>query len=271
MEQASGLVAVLGVLMLVYYFLLGRRVGVGKVLSPSGQPVETTMGGSAVGFLEGLIAVLALSELAAIGDASSGAFSGGALLGGAAALGLVVRRWWPGELGLGLLYGILGLVASVPAMARLFDASECDVGVDHWMRIAALVVLAVTWGGGLIAGLLFRWAGSRRPASAGLALFGAIEVVVFMSGPVGVGISPQVAGLLIAAAAVLGGLSGYRPDLVMMTSGLFLGTLVIFETSTGFPQGCDSLKSDAPYAALVGYCVVFWAGAWVVSKFSRAR
>ena len=55
---------------------------------------------------------------------------GGALLGIVAAIGPFVRQWWPGRLGYELLYGVLGLAASVPALTRVFDASNCDVGVD---------------------------------------------------------------------------------------------------------------------------------------------
>ena len=68
MEQALGLVAVLGLLMIVYYFLLGLRLGIGHVLDDRGHRVSSaTFGGTGAAFLEGLIAVLAISELAAAG------------------------------------------------------------------------------------------------------------------------------------------------------------------------------------------------------------
>ena len=140
-EQATGIVAVLGVSMVVYYFLMGRRVRhrqsrIRQWALARRRRLRRYRGWH----FEGVVAVLAMSELASGGGARTGSFNGGALLGIVAAVGLVARRWWPGRLGYELLYGVLGLAASVPAL----DAPICCIGlrrrVDPSVRILAIVI-----------------------------------------------------------------------------------------------------------------------------------
>lgn len=64
---------VLGVLMVVYYFITGRRVGVGRVASDSSDLLPGDgYGGTAAAFFEGVVSVLAMSELASSSRASTG-------------------------------------------------------------------------------------------------------------------------------------------------------------------------------------------------------
>jgi hypothetical protein len=271
-QQATGIVAVFGVLMVVYYFLMGRRVGTGRVASDGGHLLsDDGFGGTVAAFFEGVIAVLAMSELASSGGARTGSFTGGALLGIVAAVGLLARRWWPGRLGYELLYGVLGLAASVPALTRVFDASDCDVGVDPSVRIVAVVILAVVWIGVLIAALTVKALSGWHTTASGLALFGALDVIVVMSGPIGAGLTAGSAVWIVLGAAVIGGLSGLATNLVMMTCGAFLGLLQFVTAATGYGAGCVTLVSSAPYALLVGYVVAFWIGAWLVSRRRTGR
>lgn len=55
MQEAVGIVAVLGVLLVAYYFVLGRRLGIGHILDDRGHRVSSAdFGGTAAVFLEGV-------------------------------------------------------------------------------------------------------------------------------------------------------------------------------------------------------------------------
>lgn len=272
MPQATGIVAALGIIMVVYYFILGRREGFGRVLDRGGHPVSNaSFGGSFAAFFEGLIAVLALSELSAVGGTRGGSFAGGALIGFVAAVGLFARQWWPGRLGYELFYSVLGLAASVPAITHLFEASDCDVGVNPAIRIVAVVIMVVMWAGALIAAVAVRAAGGWRARSSGLALFGALDVILFMSGPIGTSISPSGAAGIVLLVGVIGGLSGFAPNLVMMTAGAFLGAIQFLTATTGLRTECNALVSTTPMSMLAGFALVFWLGAWLYSKRRLGR
>ena len=267
MSGAAGLVAVLGVLMVAYYFILGRRRGIGNVLDDRGHPITSgDFGGSTAAFLEGLIAVFAMAELAAAGGNRAGSFGAGAFVGALAAAGLVARRWWPGRLGYELFYSVLGLAASVPAISRLFGATGCDTGVGQTVRVVAAVVMLALWAAMLIGALVFQAMAGWRTTAPGLALFGALDVIIFMSGPIGAGVAPGAAVWIVLGAAVVGGLSGLATNLVMMVCGLFLGALQFVSVTTGFSAECDALVSSVPAVMLAGYAVVYWLGAVLVSR-----
>ena len=267
MHEATALIAVLGVLMVSYYFILGKKVGIGHVLDDRGHAISNAgFGGSFGAFLEGFIAVLALAELAAAGDNRPGSFTAGALTGGLAVVGLFARQWWPGRLGYELFYSALGLAAAVPAVTRLFEGSSCDVSVEQSVRIVAVVIMAVMWASTLIAALAVKAMAGWRATASGLALFGALDVIIFMSGPIGAGVSADGAVWIVLGAAVIGGLSALATNLAMMVCGLFLGVLQFVTVSTGFSADCDALVSGVPAVMLAGYTAVFWLGAWIVSK-----
>ena len=272
MQSATGLVAVLGVLMVAYYFILGRRRGIGNVLDDRGHPVTSgDFGGSVAAFLEGLIAVFALAELAAAGGNRAGSFGAGASVGALAAAGLVARRWWLGRLGYELLYSVLGLAASVPAISRLFGATGCGTGVGQTVRVVAVLVMLALWAGMLIGALAVKAMAGWRTTAPGLALFGALDVVIFMSGPIGAGVAPDAAVWIVLGAAVVGGLSGLATNLVMMVCGLFLGALQFVTVTTGFSAECDALVSSVPAVMLAGYALVYWLGAVLVSRGELRR
>lgn len=193
------------------------------------------------------------------------------MIGVLSAAGLLVRRWWPGRLGYELLYSVLGLAASVPAITRLFGAAGCDTGTGQTVRVVAVVIMLVLWMATLIGALAVQAMKELRTTAPGLALFGALDVVVFMSGPIGAGLSPGGAVWVVLGAAVIGGLSGLATNLVMMVCGLLLGGLQFVTVTTGFSADCDALVSTAPVVMLVGYTVLFWAGAWLVSRTRLRR
>ncbi|WNG81155.1 hypothetical protein C6A86_023650 [Mycobacterium sp. ITM-2016-00316] len=272
MQSAAGLIAVLAVLMMSYYFMLGRRVGVGEIFDDQGRRVSSTMfGGSFSAFLEGLVAVLALTELSAAGGNRDGSFAAGAFIGILAGAGIVLRRSWPGQLGIALFYSVLGLAAAVPAVTRLFAATGCDAGSASAVRIVAVLILAVFWIMSMVGGLVVSPLRGLRNVPSGLALFGALEVILLISGPIGIGVSPATIVVVVLTVAVAGGLSGLAPGLFMMLCGLALGSLQFVTVSTGVGVGCESLVSTAPVAVLVGYVLVFWMIAWFISKWALRR
>lgn len=273
MAEATGLVGVLGMLMVVYYFILGRRNGMGHVLDDRGSRTNSAdFGGSVAAFLEGLIAALALSELAAVGGDRGGSFTSGALIGAIAVAAVFVRQWWPGRLGVELLYSVLGLAASVPAITRLLGATGCGDGVDPSLRIVAVVLLSVIWVATLIAALTVKAMSGFRTTASGLALFGAIDVMLFMSGPIGEGlVGPAGAVVVLLAVAVIGGMSALATNLVMMTCGLMLGAIQLLTLSSTYSADCSLLAPDVPMVLLAGYAMVFWLGAWITSKVRLRR
>ncbi|MGA5541357.1 hypothetical protein ACPCIR_05845 [Mycobacterium sp. NPDC051198] len=267
MQGAAGIVAALAVLMMVYYFLLGRRVGVGHVLDDQGHRISSaTFGGSFAAFFEGLIAVLALSELSAVGGSPDGSFGAGALIGIVAGAGIVLRQRWLGHLGIDLFYSVLGLAAAVPAVSRLFAATGCDTGAGSTVRIVAAGILATIWIASMIAGLVLAPLGGLRNTPSGLALFGGLDVILVTTGPIEFGIAPATVVLIVLAVAVMGGLSGLAPGLFMMVCGLILGGMQFLGATTGFGADCASLVAQTPLAVLAGYAVVFWLIAWFISK-----
>lgn len=268
MQGAVGLVAVLAVLMVAYYFLLGRRVGVGDIFDDQGRRItSTTFGGIFSGFLEGLVAVLALSELSAAAGNRDGSFAAGALIGVVAGAGILLRRSWLGHLGTALFYSVLGLAAAVPAVTRLFAATGCEAGSGSSVRIVAVVILAAFWVMSMIGGLVVSPVRGLRNVPSGLALFGALEVILLLSGPIGIGVAPATITLVVLAAALGGGLSGLAPGLFMMLCGLVLGGLQFVTVSSGASAECQALVPATPIAVLVGYALVFWLVAWFISKW----
>ncbi|MHA7666804.1 hypothetical protein [Mycolicibacterium sp. HS_4_1] len=272
MQEATGLVAVLGVLMMAYYFILGSRVGVGRVLDGRGGWVSnTTFGGTVGAFLEGIVVVLACAEIAAAGGGDGRSFTAGAFLGGVAVLGLRIRRWWPGRLGYELFYSVLGLVAAIPAIVRLVGAAGCDAGTAQTVRVVGAVMMAATWAAMLTLGLLVKTMSGFRSAPTGLAAFGAVDVIIYLSGPLGDGASAAGAVVLLAAAAAIGAAAAFSSGIVMMACGLFLGFAQLLTVTTGHGAECGQLMSTTPMAMLVGYAVVFWLGAQLVSRRKLRR
>lgn len=272
MEVATGLVVVLGVLMMSYYFILGRRVGAGRVLDGRDKWVSnTTFGGSIAAFLEGIVVVLALAEIAAAGGGEGRSFTAGAFLGGVALVGLRIRRWWPGRLGYELFYSVLGLVAAIPAIVRLVGAAGCDAGTAQTVRVVGAVLMAATWAAMLTLGLLVKAMSGFRSAPTGLAAFGAVDVIIYLSGPLGDGASAAGAVVLLVTAAGIGAAAAFASDMVMMACGLFLGFAQLSTVTTARGAECGQLIATTPVAMLAGYALVFWTGAQLVSKRKLRR
>ena len=109
------------------------------------------------------------------------------MIGGIAVAAIIIRQWWPGRLGVELFYSVLGLAAAVPAISRLFEATGCEIGVEPAVRIVAVLLMAAVWIATLIAALTVKTIGGFRTTASGLALFGALDVILLMSGPIGAG------------------------------------------------------------------------------------
>lgn len=174
--------------------------------------------------------------------------------------------------GVELFYSVLGLAAAVPAITRLFDGTGCDVGVDPAVRIFSVLLMAAIWAASLVAALVFKAMRGLRTTASGLALFGAIDVILLMSGPVGAGfVGPSGAVWILLGVAVIGGLSGLATNLVMMACGAFLAMVQFVPLPTDYGADCAALVPDAPTVMLAGYSVVFWLGAWLISKRRLGR
>jgi hypothetical protein len=274
---AVGIVAVLGLLVVVYQFILGG-LGHSAAADPTSLSERNATGANTIwAFFEGIVAVFALSRILAMATGQTGGFVIGLLVAVVAGIRIALS----GRLTalIALFYSVVGLIGSIPAIAELFDGSRCDAtAVDRGVVLVVLFVLLTGWAAGAVLGFFAGRIGqvarlfSRdwRSAPAGLAMFGAVDVIVLAAGPVG-SASPAVSVKLFWAVAVIGFFAGVAPELVMAAAGAALGVLSIFEVTTSGVAGCDSSVSAAPLSAVVGFCLAFAVGAWLVSKASLRR
>ncbi len=137
------------------------------------------------------------------------------------------------------------------------------------------MALVVVWALGLVLGILslrlvsvaLSRVFSRWHAASGLALFGALDVIVIAAGPVGLGVGDTGVAIIFWGVAGIGLLTGVMPELVMLTCALALALLTVVSTYTPLPLDCNGPGSSVPVAMVLGYFVT----AAMVSRLTLAR
>lgn len=223
-----------------------------------------------VAFLGGLLAAIAITTL------SEGGFD----IGGAVVLACTVVLAWQSRIVHGIaqwVFGAIGAIASVSAVAAYLSDDGCVDFVPPWGRALILVGLVGAFGWGLLHTLLL---GRRfgELAALGLGLFGLLELLAFAS--VAAGVSGQGLGLpfVIVGVLVLGYIVGARPALAMLVIGVGMALVTLAGGAilgTPASTGTECLRlHDATGAAFI-YMVAFVPATflWViiVKPFVRRR
>lgn len=267
----TAIVIVLAFSMIIAHFLLGRRA-FARDDRPSGGGGLSGVNPDGVAFLGGFVAVAALVQLSAAGRIDIGSSLVIGTFFAAVAFVLSKLRRVPGVEPAGnLLYSLLGLIALLPALAGVTEPQICGVETNVPLRISAIalfVLVAVVSG---VAGFFIGGLRSSVVSSVGLGWFGAVDVVLFLTSPVGVvgGPGPMVLGL--SAAVVLGAIIGVAPELGLMTVGVGLALIVMLTSAYGSTLDCQDADSVGSVSAFVAYGLVFCVLRLVVGKLSKNR
>ena len=262
MGSALGIVAVLFLLWVVYSLFFGRQLFSGGDREPTRFGVRYAQRGELWrGAVEGVVLLFALATIFGEGFDLLAAIVVGVVVAVFASLvGLISG---PGRLLAHVVYSFVGLVASAMLWAALFDESGACGGVEPSLRTGVVVALLVVWalsllagvlGGRLASSVLGRYV-SQWHASSGLALFGALDVVVLAAGPVGLGIGTTGVNVIFWGVAIIGLLTGFVPDLVLLVCALALVLFSVVATYTPVPISCEGVGSSVPLAMMLGYGV----------------
>ena len=267
----SAIVIVLAFMMMVTYFVLGGQAGRsgGLSLHKKSDSGENRFGRS---FLAGFIVLSALVELA---PSSGSTFASPIQIGIAVALfslAVGLFRGIPGvSLGTDLLYSVIGLIALVPALSELTAPNICGIDSNVPVRIAGVALFVVI---GSLSGTAAFFLGGAKISEmtvVGLAWFGAIDIVLALTSPVGVvsGTAPLILGLV--AAVVLGGIIGAKPELGLLVVGTALGLIVLLTSASGITTSCDEVDSVGSVTMFVAFAVIFGLGRLTIGKLLPGR
>jgi hypothetical protein len=173
--------------------------------------------------------------------------------------------------GLALVFGVTGVVVTVSIYFQpLLSCTPADVG----QRAFGFLAIAVA----LVVGGAFAWTkGIFRLSKLGptlLAVFGALEIVEFLSSPLGVSLVVLgIAGWLVAlvAALALGFAASIWPNLVIGLGAAMVAIGSVIGTVSGSATNLCLPGSDVSgLAPLIGFAGLYFAVLAVVT-FARAR
>ncbi|MFI5432840.1 MULTISPECIES: hypothetical protein [Rhodococcus] len=267
----SAIVIVLAFMMMVTYFVLGGQAGRsgGLSLHKKSDSGENRFGRS---FLAGFIVLSALVELA---PSSGSTFASPIQIGIAVALFSLATglfRGIPGvSLGTDLLYSVIGLIALVPALSELTAPNICGIDSNVPVRIAGVALFVVI---GSLSGTAAFFLGGAKISEmtvVGLAWFGAIDIVLALTSPVGVASGPTPLILGLVAAVVLGGIIGAKPELGLLVVGTALGIIVLLTSASGITTSCDEVDSVGSVTMFVAFAVIFGLGRLTIGKLLPGR
>ncbi|MGX7724564.1 hypothetical protein [Rhodococcus sp. 5G237] len=265
--EALGVVLVLVGMVFVYRLLLGR-----SLVPHVPSRVSTGAGGATFSFEDifaGVLAALAVATVFAVTGQGFAGLIAGALVGVITALVSATHVESPLRTGVEFCYTLVGVVATVPALQALVASEDCYGPVDRTLRIAALLLFGSLWLLSLVATVLSRRAPHTIFASMGLGVFGSIEVLAMLAGPIGV-TTVQRDGILISlfivASIALGALTGYRPRLVLAVTGGFLALASLVEVTVSPTPGCGSTTSWAAATTVGGFAVAYVLASRVVQR-----
>lgn len=201
--------------------------------------------------LEGQMWAVALLTGMAIGEIAQRASGGSTSFGTLALLAGAWCGWFrtPSRLA-GVVPGIVGVIASL--LGSAFFLAEASTTADRVIRGAVLFCL----------GLLFVLSAvTRAQPLAGLTWFAALDVVVFLSGPLGVswaqigGPSAGVVSLIGIGAAIALAL---MPQVAIGLAAFAVMAVQLIGTGTGYLPGYFGYSITAIVVTLLGYGIVRW-------------
>lgn len=263
-SSTAGLVLVLAALVGVFILLMGRArrlVQPGATAAAwrkvdTSETISTTPG---LIVFKGLLATFAVSELA--GNATSEGHNAvfGVLLA-VVTLAMAASRTIYLAAGIGLT--LLGVVASVPqVIGYLGLTQDCGYVVAPIGRVAILALFALLFALSAFASLM---AGPRAGLvegllQSGLALYGGISVLLFMSTSSSIGSHAAWSlALGILAACILGAVTPRYPNLVEVVTGIVLGAATLLwvtepavESQSAIPKSC--LATSVDFSIMAGY------------------
>lgn len=270
----TAIVIVLAFLMMVVYFVLGGRASRAEHPGGSTFPLKSSSNSNRFGrsFLAGFIAVSALVQLSASESPTFGSPAEVGVAVGIFALVVALLGSLPGvSIGADLLYSVIGLIALVPAMSELTEPSICGIDTNVPLRISAVALFVAIAFLSAACGFVIGGMNINGAAVAGLAWFGAIDVVLFLTSPVGVTSGSTPLALGIIAAVILGSTIGARPETGLLIVGTALGLIVLLSSASGMSTNCDEVDSVGSLTVFATYAVVFGIGRWTIGKFMPDR
>lgn len=267
MAEIVGLLLPLGFLVGVYWFIFRGASGTAKLPRSGGYSL-----GSVV-LLEGLVAAMALAQVAVVTSALDGPVAAGALLG--VVTGLAMRLTFLGAV-TSWGYSVLGILASLPSIATLVTSDSPCFAVDRGQRIvlagAMIAIFLVTSLFGA-AGRLFGAAGlavRRSFASLGLGWYALVEYTTFLATAAGMDVIGSGTAVAFTGVVVVAAITPFWPQLVTWTIGAGLALVTLAGASVFGPNGplaTQCLAVDLSFPTLVGYLIAVFFTWLIVSRF----
>lgn len=254
---------VFAALIVVFLFLIPGMRPADRRFTSGRRPIRTlndlSRAGSAedaadwVAPLIGLMALASLSALDGVVSASSGAALGVfcGLLTISPALN-TFRDW---------VLGGIGIVAAFTGVAQLLDDTGSE-GVFTY-RVIALTVTLVAFAVGLLVSLLK----FSLSAQVGLQAFVVVELVTFLTAPLGVDLVGGSRWIALAVSLVFGLLVGVSPVAVLSLLGLGLAVVTVWAT-TQTPGGLAVAGRDDAVVIIIGGLVSYSVSRMVVGMIS---
>lgn len=203
------------------------------------------------GFAGGLVASFAVATtLSGTSAGAGGGSAAGALL--AVAYFLLTRLRLP--VGIRVVSGLVGTAGFIALVVTLVAGQGCTA-IPVWQRILVIGLLVLAAALGTVASLVM---GRPRIPSA-LALFGALEIVVFVSSPLGISLLDQpVAAWIVAfaTAVLLGALSALAPQFVIGMTGAVIAVATVM-SATVFGDTCMSGPALQNLSSLAAFSAVY--------------
>lgn len=252
------LVLIFGMFVMVYTAILGRP------RRRTGTPLKARSFGWLRRYdLDEGRSQWAVVPLAALASATVSEAAGGAGLGLVGTLAFVCalapRAKVPFE--------VIGAFGALALMVLAVLTPPC-AGVSGVTHVVIMMVAAVLLGGAVLFGRVV----AGRGVFPFLLLFGLLDVVRFVSAPLGVVLTPADGALrwLVSAGAVLvlGGLAGFAPRLVMPLIGIGVVTVELWAATT-FPAVECGAASPGRVLALVTFFVVYLLMRGLLGRLGR--
>lgn len=239
------------------FFLLFALIAILRLMLPGmrkrGYAAKTTRG---LGSYEasdgnrlagGIVATQAINAWLDLGPAGTAA---GALTGGVIGAIAAVLPRKP----LGIVFQLIGAAGIIGVLIGFTTDSICS-GLALENRIVILVVLAFS----ALIGAVLAGVWGRLRAAPLLALFGTLEILIFLGQPFGVTLFQEgaIAALApIALAGLLGFFGGLMPGVVIGLAAVGIGFATV-AVSAGYGTMCTAGRDFDPLVILVSFVVVF--------------
>ena len=159
---------------------------------------------------------------------------------------------------------LVGGVATVALTGAYLSGETCGPGSTP-TRALSLVFLAALFAFCAIPGIALRPA---RWPKVGLAAFGSLEMLIFLSSPLGVELGPLGLAATTGVACLLGGLSGLFPDIMMVVAATGFG-LAMIATDVTVGSACTIPGTSAGWQLVAAYLAVLVISSVIARPFRR--